>query len=57
MINKEINTRTSLTIPKDLKTKLEIIAQEDRRSVNNLIINVLDKYVQTELNNMHNKME
>ena len=57
MINKEINTRTSLTIPKDLKSKLEIIAQEDRRSVNNLIINVLDKYVQTELNNMHNKME
>jgi predicted HicB family RNase H-like nuclease len=57
MINKEINTRTSLTIPKDLKSKLEIIAQEDRRSVNNLIINVLNKYVQTELNNMHNKME
>lgn len=57
MINKEINMRTSITIPKDLKTKLEILAKEDRRSVNNLIINVLDKYVETELNNMHNKME
>jgi len=57
MINKEINMRTTLTIPKDLKAQLEILAQEDRRSVNNLIINVLDKYVQTELNNMHNKME
>jgi predicted HicB family RNase H-like nuclease len=57
MINKEVNMRTTLTIPKDLKAQLEILAQEDRRSVNNLIINVLDKYVQTELNNMHNKME
>jgi predicted HicB family RNase H-like nuclease len=57
MINKEVNMRTTLTIPKDLKAQLEILAQEDRRSVNNLIINVLDKYVQTELNSMHNKME
>ncbi len=57
MINKEVNVRTSLTIPKNLKSKLEILAKDDHISVNNLIIKALDKYVQDEFNNMHNKME
>lgn len=57
MINTEINTRTSLTIPKYLKSKLEVLAKEDKRSLNNLIVYVLDKYVENELNSMHNKME
>ena len=57
MINKDINVRTSLTIPKELKNKLEILAKNEKRSVNNLIIYVLDKYVQTEIDNMQNKME
>lgn len=55
MINKEVNVRTTLTIPKDLKTQLEIIAKDDRRSVNNLIVNALYNYVDTELSSMNIK--
>ena len=57
MINKEVNVRTSLTLPKDLKYKLEVLAKNEKRSVNNLIIYALDKYVQTEIDNTQNKME
>ncbi len=57
MINKEVNVRTSLTIPKNLKSKLEILAKDDHISVNNLIIKALDKYVKDEFDNTHNKME
>ena len=41
MINKDVNIRTSLTLPKDLKSKLEVLAEKERRSVNNLIVNAL----------------
>ena len=34
----DTNTRTNITIPKDLKAKLELIATEQNRSFNNLII-------------------
>ena len=57
MINKDVNVRTSLTIPKDLKGKLELIAKSEKRSVNNLIVYALDRYVESEFNNMQNKME
>ena len=57
MINKDVNIRTSLTIPKDLKYKLEVLAKNERRSVNNLIIYALDKYVQSEIDNVQNNME
>ena len=56
-INKDVNVRTSLTIPKDLKYKLEVLAKNEKRSVNNLIIYALDKYVQTEIDSIQNKME
>ncbi len=49
MINKEINMRTTLTIPKSLKSKLELLAKNENRSVNNLIVTVLYKYVNEEL--------
>lgn len=49
MINKEINMRTTLTIPKSLKSKLEVLAKNENRSVNNLIVTVLYKYVNEEL--------
>lgn len=49
MINKEINMRTTLTIPKSLKSKLELLAKNENRSVNNLIVTVLYKYVNDEL--------
>lgn len=57
MINKDVNMRTSLTIPKELKGKLEILAKHEKRSINNLIVYALDKYVEDELNSLHNKME
>ena len=38
------NTRTIITIPKELKIKLETIAKEENRSLNNLIITVLMNY-------------
>ncbi|MGL6106013.1 ribbon-helix-helix domain-containing protein [Romboutsia sp.] len=57
MINKEVSTRTSLTIPKELKCKLETLAKHEKRSVNNLIVYALDKYITSELNILHNKTE
>ena len=35
------NTRTQLTISKDLKKELEDIAKEQNRSFNNLVITIL----------------
>ena len=37
----EDNTRMILTIPKELKAELERIAQEQNRSVNNLILTII----------------
>ena len=39
------NTRTLITIPKELKTELEQIAKEQNRSFNNLIITILKQSV------------
>lgn len=44
MISKE-NTRTQLTINKEMKKELEQIAKEQNRSFNNLIITVLTEYL------------
>ena len=41
----DTNTRTNITTPKDLKTKLELNATEQNRSFNNLIITVLKEFV------------
>ena len=38
------NTRTFITIPKELKTKLEEIAKNQNRSFNNLVITILKDY-------------
>jgi len=38
------NTRTNITIPKELKAKLEEIAKEQNRSFNNLVITILKEY-------------
>lgn len=40
------NTRTNITIPKELKQQLEELAKEDNRSFNNLIITILKNYVE-----------
>ena len=42
----EDNTRTIITIPKDLKKQLEEIAKTKNRSFNNLVITVLKDYVE-----------
>ena len=39
------NTRTQLTISKELKKQLENIAKEQNRSFNNLVITILKKFV------------
>jgi len=41
------NTRTLITIPKELKTQLEELAKEKNRSFNNLVITILKDYVST----------
>ena len=41
----DTNTRTNITISKDLKAKLEFIAVEQNRSFNNLVITVLKEFV------------
>ena len=40
------NTRTNITIPKELKMKLEKLSKEDGRSFNNLVIKILREYVE-----------
>lgn len=39
------NTRTMLTIPKDIKTELEQIAKGQNRSFNNLILTIIIEYL------------
>lgn len=39
------NTRTNLTISKELKSELEKIAKQENRSFNNLVITILKDYV------------
>lgn len=40
------NTRTNITIPKELKAKLEEIAKKENRSFNNLVITILREYAE-----------
>lgn len=41
----DTNIRINITIPKDLKVKLELIATGQNRSFNNLVITVLKEFV------------
>lgn len=41
----ENNTRTLITLPKDLKTELEEKAKQENRSFNNLVVTILRKYI------------
>lgn len=40
------NTRTLITIPKDLKAKLEEEAKRKKRSFNNLVLMILEDYAE-----------
>ena len=42
------NTRTNITFNKELKRKLEVIAKSDNRSFNNLVITILEEYLDNE---------
>lgn len=41
------NTRTSITISKELKKELEDVAKSENRSFNNLVVTVLKDYLST----------
>ena len=41
------NTRTNITIPKDLKAQLEKVAKSENRSFNNLVITILKEHVKS----------
>nr|DAE47357.1 MAG TPA: hypothetical protein [Caudoviricetes sp.] len=41
----DTNTRYSLTIDREFKAQLQEIANKERRSLNNLIIVALEKYI------------
>lgn len=42
----DTNTRTQLTIAKDMKKELETIAKAENRSFNNLVITILKEYLE-----------
>lgn len=48
------NTRTNLTINKELKKTLEDIAKQQNRSFNNLVITILQEYVKNYNNKGNN---
>ena len=41
----ENNTRTLITLPKDLKTELEEKAKQENRSFNNFVVTILRNYI------------
>lgn len=40
------NTRTLITLSKELKAKLEDKAKNERRSFNNLVVSILSNYIE-----------
>lgn len=40
------NTRTLITLSKELKAKLEDKAKNERRSFNNLVVSILSDYIE-----------
>ena len=44
----ENNTRVLVTMPKETKEKLEKLAKEDNRSLNNMIVTIINKYLETQ---------
>lgn len=41
----DLNTRTNITIPKELKKQLEDLAKSENRSFNNLVITILKNFL------------
>jgi len=42
------NTRTNITLSKDLKKRLEELAVRENRSFNNMVITILENYLKAE---------
>ena len=51
------NTRIIITIPKDLKEKVETAAAREQRSVSNLCCKVLTDYVSEVLDNENSNLQ
>lgn len=47
-INKEINTRVNVTIPKKMYNKIQLLAKEDMRSANSLMVFLMAQALQNE---------
>lgn len=45
------NTRTLITLPKELKEQLDSIAKNDNRSLNNLMVKILSDFARNTQNN------
>lgn len=45
-INKDINTRIALTLPIEVKDKLDKLAKSDNRTTSNYIQNILIKHIE-----------
>ena len=43
----ESKIKSTIVMEKELKSSLELIAKEDMRSLNNLMVNILTDYVKT----------
>lgn len=44
-INKNINTRIALTLPINVKEKLDELAKDDNRTTSNYILNIILKHL------------
>ena len=47
-INTEINTRVNVTIPKKMYNKIQVLAKEDMRSANSLMVFLMSQALQNE---------
>lgn len=47
-INREVNTRINITIPKTLYKKIQILAKEDMRSANSLMVYLINQALRDE---------
>ncbi|MDO5011535.1 MAG: DNA-binding protein [Intestinibacter bartlettii] len=45
-INKDVNTRIALTLPIEVKNKLDQLAKEDNRTTSNYIQNIIMKHLE-----------
>lgn len=48
---RENKTRTNITFPKELKTKIEQYAKKEQRSFNNMVIKILNDFVENQHDN------